>query len=125
VKTRAVVDSSVWIEMLMVGKKHDTCRRAFEGFDEIIVPTAVLYEVYKKIATQVSEEDGLAVVGEMSRHTIVNLDRTIALLAADISRGERLGMADGVVLAHARSARAKLLSLDNDFASIAEVQILR
>jgi predicted nucleic acid-binding protein len=125
VKKRAVVDSSVWIELLLLGKRHAVCRKAFDSFDEIVVPTVVFYEVYKKIAAQVSEEDALAVVGEMSRHVIADLDRTIALLAADVSRDENLGMADSLVLAHARAAGAKLLSLDNDFATIADVQVLR
>jgi toxin FitB len=122
---RTVVDSSVWIELMTMGKKHPQCRRAIEGSEEILVPTLVFYEVYKKIATQASEEDGLAVVGEMGRHRVMPLDRTVALLAADISREHRLGMADSMVLAHARAADAALVTLDNDFAQFSEARVVR
>jgi toxin FitB len=120
-----VVDSSIWIEMLAEGANAGLCKKTLAAAKRVLVPTLVIFEVYQKIAKDVSEEDALAVVGELSRHEVVELDRHVALLAADLSLAHKLGMADSLVLAHARTAGATLVTLDNDFAQLASALVLR
>jgi predicted nucleic acid-binding protein len=89
------------------------------------MPTLVLFEVYKKIAVTLSEDQALAAVATLSQYTVTDLSRDIALAAADISIQNRLGMADSIVLAHAREAGALLITLDNYFNGIQGAQVLR
>ncbi len=119
-----VVDSSVWLEILRSGSLRTECERYIQK-GKIKVPALVLYEVYRKIKIKVSEDLALEAVAALSRHEVVELNREIALLAADLSIEHNLGMADSIVLACSQYFREKLVTLDNDFAGIADVIVLR
>jgi predicted nucleic acid-binding protein len=119
-----VLDSSGWIERLKGGPLADACERELRA-KTILVPTLVLFEVYRKVAKQSGEDLGLSVVAAMSQHRVVDLSRDIALHAADLSLSLGLAMADSTVLAHAHLERATLITLDNDFAGVDGVVVLR
>jgi predicted nucleic acid-binding protein len=119
-----VVDSSVWIEILVGGPLAVACEKKISAGD-IRVPAMVLYEVYRKIKAKASEEKALEAIGALSSYEILNLTREVALLAADLSLELKLGMADSCMLAHARLLGVPLFTLDNDFASLSGVLILR
>jgi len=119
-----VVDSSVWIEIAFGGPLAQRCESALAR-NQVFVPSLVIFEVYKKVKTSIDEAMALEVVGAMSIHSTTELTREVALLAADLAIEYRLAMADSIVLAHARQLSARLLTLDNDFASIPETTVLR
>lgn len=120
-----VLDSSVWIELLAIGPLAALCQKEFDAASAIIVPTLVIFEVYRKIAKQVSEDLGLSAVAFMNQQRVVDLSQEVALTAADLSLQYRLPMADSIVLAHAHQASAALVTLDNDFAAIPSTKVLR
>ncbi|MGK5085012.1 type II toxin-antitoxin system VapC family toxin [Bdellovibrionota bacterium FG-1] len=120
-----VLDSSVWIEILNKGPLAKDCLRALKGAHAIYVPTLVLFEVYKKLASSRSEDQALSAVAMMSQYKVTDMTREIALAAADISLQRDLAMADSVVLAHAQQTGATLVTLDNDFAGISGVEVFR
>jgi len=122
-KAPALLDSSCWIEILREGPLAGACRKELRS--PAIVPTLVIYEVYRKITTAVSEDQALSVVALMSQGRVVDLTRDIALSAADLSIQLKLPMADSMILAHARHENATLVTLDNDFARIRGVKLLR
>jgi len=121
----AIFDSSVWIEILGSGPLAKFCQKELHLHGKVIVPSLVLYEVYRKVATQISEDQGLSVVAMLSQYQVVDLTREVALLAADLSIQNRLGMADSMVLAHAQSIGAVLVTLDNDFVGVDGVKVIR
>jgi toxin FitB len=125
VNVHYVVDSSVWIEILAQKPLAKACLKEIKSASQIFVPTVVLFEVYKKIAIAHSEHQGLTAVATMSQYRVLDLTRDIALSAADIAIREKLAMADSLMLAHARSNHAVLLTLDNDFAGLADTKVLR
>lgn len=120
-----VLDSSCWIELLRSGPLSESCGKELARAKTVIVPTLVLYEVYKKVAKQAGEDRGLSVVAMLSQYQVADLTRDVSLLAADLSLQNQLAMADSIVLAHAQAALATLITLDNDFAGIKGVRILR
>ncbi len=120
-----VVDSSCWIEVLTEGKNAAKCEKAISRTKSILVPTLVIFEVYKKIAAKVGQSQSLLAVSYLSQNKVLELDRATALLAADISLELGLAMADSIVLAHARNESANLVTLDNDFANLEEVMVIR
>jgi toxin FitB len=119
-----VVDSSVWLEVLFSGPLNEKCQKAIAS-QRLTIPSIVVYEVYNKIKVKMDEAKALEVIGYLSRHAIAELTREIALLAADLSLELKLGMADSLVLAHARFLGVTLLTLDNDFSHISDVKVIR
>lgn len=120
-----VFDSSCWIELLTQGHLFKACDKELKNASEVLVPTIVIYEVYKKISSSLSEDQGLSVVALMSQHRVVDLTRDISLAAADLSITRKLPMADSLVLAHAQYEDAILVTLDNDFANVPNAKVLR
>lgn len=119
-----VVDSSVWLEILQGGPLAASCRKALAR-QTVRIPALVLHEVYKKLKSKATEELALETVASLSRYEILDMNRDIALLAADLCLEHEISMADGIVLAHAEILSDKLLTLDNDFSRIGGVQVLR
>ena len=123
--TSLVVDSSCWIEVFTGGKNAAKCEKEIKSAEIILVPTLVLFEVYKKIASKVGQGQSLSAVGYLSQHKVLELDRGTALLAADISLELSLAMADSIILAHARSHSANLVTMDNDFKNLEAATVIR
>ena len=120
-----VLDSSVWIEILGSGPLSKICEKERVGASLVIVPTLVFYEVYRKICSMLSEDQALAAVAAMAQHEVLDLTQDVALTAADLSLQHDLGMADSLILAHAKLKGATLVTLDNDFSGIPGVKIPR
>jgi toxin FitB len=110
-----VVDSSGWIEFFTDGPLANEYAAKLRNLDAVITPTIVLYEIYKRLKRDLSEEDAIVAVSAMQRTRIVPLDQELALIAADLSLEHRLGMADAMVLAAARKYSADLITSDSDF----------
>jgi predicted nucleic acid-binding protein len=120
-----LVDSSAWIELFTRGDLSKPVQREIARSKRILVPTVVLFEVYRKLLRSMGESEGLVAVSTLSQYEVVDLTRDIALLAADISSQEDLAMADSLILASARTFRAKVITLDNDFTSFPDAKVLR
>lgn len=124
-KEATLLDSSAWIEIFGQGRLAKACQNELESASQIVVPTLVLFEVYRKIAQQVSEDQALSAIAVLAQHTVADLTQEIALSAADLSLAHKLSMADSFILAHAQRTGATLITLDNDFASIPGTKVLR
>lgn len=108
------VDSSGWIEFFTGGPLAERYAAYFAPRYDRIVPTIVLYEVYKKIKRERGEETALLFSGQIGTHAIVPLSDSIAYLAADISLLHGLAMADAIVYATARDQDAQVVTGDTD-----------
>lgn len=91
----------------------------------VLSPTIILYEVYKVIKRQRSEEEALTAVAQMGKTHVVPLNDTIALTAADASLTYQLAMADAIVYATALTHKAALVTSDVDLAPLPGVTYLR
>jgi toxin FitB len=58
--------------------------------ERLIVPTICIYEVFKRLLVERDEDSALLAVGLMSHGREVELDRNIAIEAAQISRERKL-----------------------------------
>ena len=119
-----VIDSSGWIEFFTDGPLADDYARKLRNLTSIVTPVIVVYEVYKRLKRELSEDDGVIAVSAMQRTHVVTIDQEIALRAADLSLEHGLAMADALVLATARKFDAELISSDRDFEQIAGVTYL-
>lgn len=113
-----LVDSSGWLEYLTDGPLADDYAEHLANLDEILTPTVVLFEVYKWVKRERSEEEALLVAAQVGKTRVVPLTTTIALTAADISLEYGLAMADSIVYTTAAANEAELVTSDRDFASL-------
>jgi len=123
--SNVLLDSSVWIEWLTRGKRLSSCQKYMDKYKNVGVPSIVVFEVCRKVAAKVSEDEALRVAAWLRSYGILNLTDEIALHAVDLSLSLKLGMADSLVLAHAQRENAQLVTLDDDFAAIKSVIVLR
>ena len=117
------IDSSGWIERFTKGPKAPQYKQVIESTNpkEIVTSVVVLYEVYKKIKKLKSEEEALLAVAALSQTTIVPIDQTLSLEAADFSLEHNLHFSDALVYATARHWKAKLYTSDDDLRSLKTV----
>ena len=89
--------------------------------DRVVTPTIVLYEVYKKIKRGLGEETALLVAGKLNVTQVVDVNASIALLAADLSLRHGLAMADAIVYATAVDQDADVVTSDADLRDLPRV----
>ena len=123
-KSRIIVDSSVWIDMFAKGPRYSACRNALDRSSICGVPSIVVYEVCRKITTKASSDQALKAAAYLRQFTVLELTDEVALHAVDLSVEHKLGMADSIVLAHSVRENAELLTLDNDFRNIPGVKVI-
>jgi predicted nucleic acid-binding protein len=119
-----VVDSSGWIEYFTKGVNGHIFLPVLQDTKNLLVPTICVYEVFKRIASLLSEEDALTATGIMSLGQIIEIDLVIAISAAQISLEYKLAMADSLILACARAHNATLWTQDEHFKDIPGVQYI-
>jgi predicted nucleic acid-binding protein len=122
---KTLVDSSGWIEFFSGGPLADRYEAHLRDRSQLVTPTIVLYEVYKKIKRERGEEAALLAAGQMHAAQVVPLTGSIALWAADLSLQHGLAMADAIVYATALDQRARLVTGDADLKDLPQVIYLR
>lgn len=90
-----------------------------------MVSAIEVYEVYKVIRRDVSEERAIAAVASLRRARVVPVDEALALEAADVALTFGLAMADSLVYATARRHGARLVTGDADFEGLPGTIVIR
>jgi predicted nucleic acid-binding protein len=117
-----LVDSSAWLEYLADGPNASFFAPAIEKTRDLMVPAIVLFEVFKKVLQERSENAALETVSVMQHGKIIELNGGLALNAARLSHQHKLPMADSIILATARAADAIIWTQDSDFKGMENVQ---
>ncbi len=84
-----------------------------------------VYEVYKVIRRDLSEERAIEAISALRCATIAPVDETLALEAADLSLRHGLAMADSIVYATARRHDARIVTGDTDFEGLPGAIVIR
>ena len=84
-----------------------------------------VYEVYKVIRRDLSEERAIEAVSALRRAVIAPVDEPLALEAADLSLAHGLAMADSLVYATARRHGATLVTGDADFEGLPDTVVVQ
>src|SRR5262245_61502702 len=113
------------IEYLASRPKADRFAPYIEGREPLLVCAIEVYEVYKVIRRDISEERAVEAVSALRRATIAPVDEPLALEAADLSLAHGLAMADSLVYATARRFGAKLVTGDTDFEGLPDTVVVR
>lgn len=110
-----VADSSAWLEFVNGGSNAIHFRPVIEDTAALVVPSIVVYEVFKLTLRSKGEKAAQQLAIAMRKGRIVAIDETLALSAAKLALQYRLAMADSLIYAAARVCSATLWTQDDDF----------
>ncbi|PKL52128.1 MAG: VapC toxin family PIN domain ribonuclease [Nitrospira bacterium HGW-Nitrospira-1] len=88
----------------------------------LVVPTITIYEVFKVILRESSENEALQAVVAMQKGMVVDLNTPLAIAASRLSLEHNLPMADSIILATAQEFKAIVWTQDSDFKNLGKVK---
>jgi len=118
-----VLDSSGWLEFFTDGPYAEELAARLRHPANVFTLTIAIYEVYKWIKRERSEEEAVQAVATMKKTRVVDLTQELALTAADLSLTYRLAMADSMMLAAAQANNAELVTTDAGFEGVPGVTV--
>lgn len=121
---RYVVDSSGWLEYVTEDSKVELFAPYIEGEKPVVVPTIVIYEVYRHLVREHGESVAQQFFSQALRNQVFQLDVYTAIAAAELGLKHKLAMADAIIYATARASQAELVTSDVDFAGLPGVMVL-
>ena len=123
-KQNVLIDSHGWIEYFSDGNLAQKYAKYVEGANssEYITPSIVLFEVYKKMKAVKGENVALEILAYIiNRTSTIQIDKNIAISAAEISLKTKLAMADSIIKAVAEENNAKIITGDPHFKEFLDV----
>ena len=94
-----ILDSSAWLEYFAGSENGDIFAEHAEDFENLLVPSICLFEVYKRILIQRDENSANIAVEFMKNGNIVDINSEIAVTSAILSYKLKLPMADSLIYA--------------------------
>jgi toxin FitB len=117
-----IVDSSGWLEYFKGSKNAKKFAKAIEDTENLLVPSIILYEVYKKLCQTADKQKAIQAIGHMQMAKIIGIHTNDALNAANFSKEFKLPMADALIYAVAYQSGATLWTQDADFKDLEGVK---
>jgi predicted nucleic acid-binding protein len=117
-----IVDTSGWLEFLQDGINSNQFAKPIHDTQHLLVPTVIMYEVFKFVLRETGEDTALRVQAQLQRGKIIPLDQALAIDAARVSLLHKLPMADAMILACAQQHNAALWTQDAHFKTIPGVR---
>ena len=117
-----IVDSSGWLAYFADDPNAKYFLTPLSDSRSLVVPTVTIYEVFKVILRESSENEALQAVVAMQKGTVVDLSVPLAIAASKLSLEHDLPMADSIILATAQEFKAILWTEDSDFKNISNVK---
>ena len=116
-----VVDSSLWLEFFADSEAGNNIAVVLEDTNNLLVPTIVLYEVFKKLLLETSENDALFAIAHMKQARVIDLDEELSLDAAKLSIDNKMPMADSLIYATSLKHNCILWTQDKHFRDMQSV----
>jgi len=117
-----IVDSSGWLAYFADEPNAKHFLTPLNDSTSLVVPTVTIYEVFKVIFREASENDALQAVVAMQKGTVVDLKAPLAIAASKLSLEHNLPMADSIILATAQEFNAIIWTQDSDFKNISNMK---
>jgi len=117
-----VLDSSCWLEFAENSLIGISVEPIIADKKRLLVPTIVLYEVFKKLSSMEGSGYANRFIRGMLTAEVVPLGIPLSISAADISLQYQLSMADSVIYATTMQYNSILWTADKDFDGLPNVQ---
>jgi predicted nucleic acid-binding protein len=96
-----IVDTSGWLEYFSDGLNADKFLAPLQDSSSLIVPVITIYEVFKIVLRESSENEALQAIAAMEKGQVIELTTSIAMTASKLSINYSLPMADSLILSTA------------------------
>lgn len=117
-----LVDTSGWLEYFADTAQARHFATAIEDTRKLLVPSVVLYEVFKKVSLTLDEGRAFAAVAQLKQGKVVDVDETVALYAGKLSIEHKLPMADAFIYATALLNKATVFTQGAHFERLPQVK---
>ena len=117
-----IVDSSGWLAYFADEPNAKHFLAPLNDTASLVVPTVTIYEVFKVVLRESSENEALQAAVAMRKGKVVDLTTSLAIAASKLSLARNLPMADSIILATARQFDATIWTQDSDFKNIGDVK---
>lgn len=117
-----IVDSSGWLEYFSGGPNSEHFAAPLQDSSSLIVPVITIYEVFKVVLRESSENEALQVVAAMQKGMIIDLTTSIAMNASKLSLKYSLPMADSIIISTAQAYKCLIWTQDSDFENLPGVK---
>jgi len=117
-----IVDSSGWLAYFADEPNAKHFLAPLDDTASLVVPTVTIYEVFKVVLRESSENEALQAAVAMRKGTVVDLTAALAIAASKLSLEHNLPMADSLILATAKQFNATIWTQDSDFKNIDHVK---
>jgi predicted nucleic acid-binding protein len=117
-----VFDSSCWIELIEGSDIGEKIQQIIDNPSDLLVPSIVIYEVYRKLDRVMGVEYAQSVLNLMKKGKVVYLDEDLSVYSAQIGNQYRLAMADSIIYATAQKYGAMLWTCDKHFKDLSSVR---
>jgi toxin FitB len=117
-----IVDSSGWLAYFADEPNAKHFLVPLNDSTSLVVPTVTIYEVFKVILRESSENAALHAAIAMQKGTVVDLNASLAIVASKLSLKYNLPMADSIILATAQQFDAIIWTQNSDFKHISNVK---
>jgi predicted nucleic acid-binding protein len=120
-----IVDSSGWLEYFSGGTNSNHFALPLQDPTSLIVPVVTIYEVFKVVLRESSENEALQVAAAMQKGKVVDLTSNLAINASRLSLKYNLPMADSIILSTAQTYECIIWTQDSDFENLPGVNFFR
>ena len=117
-----IVDSSGWLAYFADEPNAENFIAPLSDQNSLVVPSITIYEVFKVVLRESSENNALQAASAMQQGRVVDLTASLAMVSSMLSLKHHLPMADSIVLATALEFKATLWTQDSDFINFAGVK---
>ena len=117
-----IVDSSGWLAFFADEPNAKHFLLPLQDTASLVVPAVTIYEVFRVVLRESSENEALQAAVAMQKGTVVDLTAKLAINASKLSLQHGLPMADSIILATARVFNATIWTQDSDFKNISGVK---
>jgi len=117
-----IVDSSGWLAYFADEPNAKHFLVPLNDPALLVVPVITIYEVFKVILRESSENDALQAAVAMQKGTVVEMNVSLAIAASKLGLEYNLPMADSIILATAQKYKATIWTQDADFKNISSVK---
>lgn len=110
-----IVDSSGWLAYFADEPNAKYFLAPLKDTASLVIPTVTIYEVFKVVLRESSENEALQAAVAMRKGKVMDLTSSLAIAASKLSLAHNLPMADSIILATAREFKATIWTQDSDF----------
>ncbi len=116
-----VIDSSLWIEFFLGSGYGDIVRKLLINEKNVIVPTIIITEVYKKFLGETTQDLAQTILDFLLSLRTMDLSVELSINSAQIGKMHKLSLADSIIYATTINTNSTLYTMDKHFRELPNV----